>query len=403
MLLDPRLDANERFRERRRRAQRRRRLRRFALLAVPALAAAGLALGTRPLAGSAPEPERSSAAGSQRAQTAPDAPRRAPTGLEPRAAPREMRGVHVAMPLVSLEGRLQAYLRLRRIGLNTIELDVKDENGEVAFAAPAASLASRIGAERAYYDPAAVAQRAEEDGLYLVGRVVVFEDPILALRRPDMAIRTRAGRVWRSGTGLGWGNPYDARVWKYNVDVAEAAVRAGFDEIMFDYVRFPTDGDLPDAVFPGRAQESRARTMTRFLAYAARRLRPLGAQVSVTVFGLAASRDLGIGQNPRLLATVVDALYPMVYPSYYGPDELGLDDPGERPRQVISRSLAAFGRALRGRPVRLVPWLQDFSLVDEYSPADVRAEVSSARRSGARGFLLWNPSGRYTAQALRSR
>lgn len=397
MLLDPRLDANERFRERRRRAQRRRRFRRFALLAALVVVASGLALGTRPLASSEPAAEPTAR------PAPPPPPERAPTGLEPRVAPREMRGVHVAMPLASLEGKLEAYVRMRKLGLNTIEIDLKDENGEVAFTAPAVSLARRIGASRHYYDPAAVARRAEQSGLYLIGRVVVFEDPLLADRLPGQAIRSSAGGVWRSGTGLGWGNPYDERVWKYNVDVAEAAVRAGFDEIMFDYVRFPTDGDVAQAVFPGRVREPRARTMARFLAYATRRLHPLGAQVSVTVFGLAASRDLGVGQEPGLLASVVDALYPMVYPSHYAPGELGLAAPEAHPARAVARSLAAFRQALRDRPVRLVPWLQDFSLVRPYSAADVRAEIRAARAFGAQGFLLWNPSGRYTARALRSR
>ncbi len=314
-----------------------------------------------------------------------------------------MRGVHLTMAMASLERKLESFIRMQKIGLNTIEIDVKDENGEVAFAAPTVPLARRIGAAGSYYDPAALARRAERSDLYLIGRVVVFEDPVLADRRPGMAIRTRAGGVWRSGTGLGWGNPYDERVWRYDVDVAEAAVPAWFDEIMFDYVRLPTDGNLAQAVFPDRVREPRTRTVTRFLAYAAKRLRPLGAQVSVTVFGLTASRDLGIGQDPRLLARVVDALYPMVYPSHYAPGELGLETPEAHPRQVVALSLVAFRRALHGRRVRLVPWLQDFSLVHAYSAADVRAEVTSARSFGAQGFLLWNPSGRYTAQALRSR
>jgi len=395
MLLDPRLDANERFRERRRRAQRRRRFRRFALVAALVLVAAGLALGTRPLTSSEPAAEFPAVPPS-----APPAPERAPTGLEPRAAPSELRGVHVAMPLAS---RFEAYVRMRKLGLNTIEIDVKDENGEVAFTAPAVPLARRIGASRPYYDPAFVARRAEQSGLYLIGRVVVFEDPLLAERLPGLAIHSRAGGVWRSGTGLGWGNPYDERVWKYNVDVAEAAVRAGFDEIMFDYVRFPTDGNLAQAAFPGRVRESRTRTMARFLTYATRRLHPLGAQVSVAVFGLAASRDLGVGQKPGALASLVDALYPMVFPSHYPRGALGLAAPEAHPAQAVARSLAAFRQALRGRPVRLVPWLQDFSLVRSYSAADVRAEIRAARSFGAQGFLLWNPSGRYTARALGSR
>lgn len=400
MYLDHRLDPNERFRDRRRRARRRRAVRRLGALGVVAVAAAGLTLGVRSFSGGATE---SAPAPTAPPRTTSAAPKTEAVGPQAAPLPAEIRGVHVTMPLASIEGRIGEYLSLTAYGLNTLEIDVKDENGEVGFVSPKVPLAHTTGAAKPYYSPRTVVDEVRRRGVYLIGRVVVFEDPVLAEARPDMAIRTADGGVWRNSAGLGWTNPYDERVWKYNVDVAEAAVRAGFDEIMFDYVRFPTDGDVETAVFSGRVREPRHATVARFLEYAASRLRPLGARVSVAVFGLAATRNLGIGQKPRRIAQEVDAIYPMVYPSHYRPGEFNLEDPNSEPRYTVARSLADFRRALRGRRTLIVPWLQDFSLGRTYTIADVRAQIEAAREASTHGFMLWNAGGVYTAEALRAR
>ena len=202
------------------------------------------------------------------------------------------------MALASLDGKLEEYASMADQGLNTLELDVKDENGEVAFRSPQAKLATKVGAAKNYYKPAEAVKLARDHGLYLIGRVVVFEDPVLSMKRPALAIRRTDGGIWTTSAGLGWTNPYDERVWKYNVDIAAAAARAGFDEIMFDYVRFPSDGDLAAMVFNHQVKEPKAETMVRFVKYARSRLHPLGVRVSAAVFGLSATRDLGIGQRP---------------------------------------------------------------------------------------------------------
>jgi hypothetical protein len=391
-ILQP-IDPNERFRSRRYAARRRRALRRVFVVALVAVAAASLTLAARWTTGDARHaaPPSSASKVPEVAQT----PRPQATPL-----PAEVRGVHVTMALASIPGKLDEYLSLRSDGLNTIELDVKDENGNVGFVWPAVPLARKIGAANRYYRAADVAHLLERRGIYLIGRVVVFEDPRLSEARPAMAIRTASGDVWRNAAGLGWSNPYDKRVWKYNVDVAEAAVRAGFDEIMFDYVRFPTDGDVSSAVFAGRKSEPKNDTIARFLAYASGRLKPLGARVSAAVFGLSATRNLGIGQKPRKLAKVVDSLYPMVYPSHFGPGQYRLDDPAARPGPTVAFSLKDFRRQVGDRNTALIPWLQDFSLGRTYTLDDVRAQIDAARRQNVRGFLLWNPEGVYTSGAL---
>jgi hypothetical protein len=294
---------------------------------------------------------------------------------------------------------VENYIALRAYGLNAIELDVKDENGYVGFVDGAPALARKIGAARPYYPARATAALVHDAGLYLIGRVVVFEDPTLADARPDLAIRRTDGSVWRTQAGLGWANPYQRRVWKYDVDVAAAAARAGFDEIQFDYVRFPSDGDLSTIVYPGRRAEPKGTTIAHFLAYAAKRLHPLGVRVSADLFGLAATRDLGIGQVPQRVSRYVDAIYPMTYPSHYNKGEFDLTDPDQFPGQTVAHSLLDFRRAVKGR-TRLIPWLQDFSIVHHYGRLEVDDEVSAARRQHVAGFMLWNPDGVYTREAL---
>jgi hypothetical protein len=315
--------------------------------------------------------------------------------------PTEIRGVHVTMSLAAEHGKIARYLALRRHGLNTLELDLKDENGHVGFTIPDVPLARKIGASDSYYNPYQVAQLAHAQHVYLIGRVVVFEDPVLSERRPSYAIENPDGTVWHNNAGLGWTNMYDKRVWKYAVDIGKAAARAGFDEIQFDYVRFPSDGDVSIIQYPGKVDEKMGVTIGRFLQYAVRKLHPLGVQVGADLFGLAANHNLGIGQVPRRLGRYVDTISPMAYPSHYAPGEYGFDDPDAAPGPIVFQTMKDFRRALRGRQAVLVPWLQDFSLGRDYTLADVEAQVDAARGAEAAGFLLWNPDGLYTAKALR--
>ena len=318
----------------------------------------------------------------------------------PRTLPIELRGVHVTMAVASLPGKLDDYLGLEHDGLTALELDVKDENGEVGFTPSSVPLARSSGAARDYYAPREVARRVHERGLYLIGRIVVFEDPVLARARPDLAIRRSDGSVWRDAAGLSWTNPYDKRVWRYNVDLAAAAARAGFDEIMFDYVRFPSDGDVGRAVYRNPASLGKRDTIPAFLHYAHNRLRGSGVRVSAAVFGLSAARDLGIGQLPRRMAPYLDTIYAMTYPSLFGQGELGLQDPSLTPGATVARALRKFEIALRGRSTLLVPWVQDFSFSVPYGIDEVRAQIDAARLSGAKGYMLWNAECVYTDGAL---
>jgi hypothetical protein len=322
-----------------------------------------------------------------------------PQGLQPRPWPEEVRGVHVTMALAGIPGKLDEYIAMKADRLNTIQLDIKDENGDVGFSVDV-PLARKVGAAKRYYDAQLAVSKIHAAGLYLVGRVVTFEDPLLSAGAPSLSVQRAGGGRWLNNAGLGWTNPYDRRVWKYNVDIAVEAAKLGFDEIQFDYVRFPSDGDISQIVYPGKKAQPMGWTIPLFLKYARERLKPLGVRVSADVFGLSATRDLGIAQFPRRMAPFLDAIYPMVYPSHYVSGEFNIIDPDSRPGTTVAYSLRDFREKLRGYKVKLIPWLQDFSLGRSYSLADVQDEIQAARLEHVKGFMLWNAAGVYTEKAL---
>lgn len=395
MLFEP-MEPNERFRERRAEARRRRQRRRAVLTALLLGVVATVAAGARFVIDDGSAAKK--AVAPEVAAKPAAAPK--PAGKQPRALPKEVRGIHVTMALASLDGKLEEYLELVDEGMNTIQLDVKDENGEVGFLPSAVPLAIEVGAAKPYYRPREAVKLIKSKGVYLIGRVVTFEDPMLSAGRPELAIKNPDGSIWRNHAGLGWTNPYDRRVWDYNVSIAEVAARAGFDEIQFDYVRFPTDGALDSIVYPNKSSTAPGWVIAQFVQYAAKRLKPLGVRVSADVFGLSATRDLGIGQIPKRLGRYLDAIYPMVYPSHYGPGEYGLEEPNAAPGDTVEWSLSHFRRELKKTDALIIPWLQDFSYGRTYGLAEVREQIEAARLMGARGYLLWNPLGVYTPGSL---
>jgi hypothetical protein len=390
-MLYPSLDPNERFRARRDAVRRQKRRRRAAVAAVLLIGVLALA-GGMTLAGKTDQ-NAAVAGGGVTVETVGGT---VAVAARPRPLPVEVRGVHVTGALASLPGKLDEYVRLKKYGLNTIELDVKDEGGEISFAPAGVPLARKTGAVRSYFSPRQVVKLMHRHGIYLIGRIVVFQDPYLARARPDLAVRRPDGSTWTTTAGLAWVNPYDRRVWDYNVSVAAAAARAGFDEIMLDYTRFPSDGDVAGTVYPGQTSVPRGQVIADFAAYAEQRLAPLGVRVSTALFGLAATRDIGVGQVPRRISRHVDDIHPMAYPALYGGGELGLVRPSAEPGETVFRTLIDYKRQVRGSRAQLIPWIQDWN----YRPDQVMQQVRAARLQGAKGFLLWNANGLYTKQAL---
>ena len=217
-----------------------------------------------------------------------------------RTMPAFTRGVHVSSPWVARPGNLDRVLATP--GLNLLQLDVKDEGGEVAGFGAARRRSPRIGAPRDYYDLAHVTRLAHDRGIYVVARIVSFKDPIVARPSPGVAIRDVQGRRLEGRRRRAVDQPVQPRRLEVPDRLAKAAARSGVDEVQFDYVRFPSEGSLSDMRFPGKVKEPLDATMPRFLAEARKALKPFGVKLGVDVFGLAADHDLGIGQDIAQIA-----------------------------------------------------------------------------------------------------
>jgi len=290
-----------------------------------------------------------------------------------------------------------------RTELNAVVIDIKDEAGELSWL-PQRERAAMAGAgRRKIPDPAAEIKRLKDAGAYVIGRVVTFQDPVLAEARPDLAVADARGGTWKTEKGLGWVDPYSPEVWAYVIDVAKEAVDVGFDEIQFDYVRFATDGDVGRIWYPHRDARPPTEVIRSFLAAARRELHASGANVSIDLFGLVTlvTDDLGIGQRIEILAREVDYVSPMLYPSHYEAGNYELPDPEAEPAKTVALSLRDAKRRMAGSGAKLRPWLQDFSLRIGYSPAHVRAQIDAAESEGVHEWLLWNAGNRYSEDALR--
>jgi hypothetical protein len=315
--------------------------------------------------------------------------------------PKIVRGVHVSLAVAGSPARMSQFFNLTSKGLNTLEIDVKDENGQVGFVAGAPALAKKIGATRNYYNARELIQQAHAAGIYVIGRIVCFEDPILSQALPQHAIRTTSGGVWTNAQGLGWTNEYDPFVWNYIASLSKAAAKMGFDEIQYDYVRFPTDGNVSNAVWPHAVKEPYNNTIYRFLKKMRNTIKPLGVNISANVFGLSAHQNLHIGQDPAKIAPLLDAISPMAYPSHYSKGEYNLSDPDSEPGATVTYTMGDFRAALSDSSKTVIrPWLQDFSEGQTYTLADVEAQITAAERGGAGGWLLWNADDEYHTGAL---
>ncbi len=315
----------------------------------------------------------------------------------PMANPDQIRGLYLT-GYTAGGPRFEELLKyVKSTGLNAMVIDVKDDDGRISYLSDV-ELAKAVGAASPKIkDPAALIQHLERNGIYSIGRVVVFADPILSKARPEWAIQLN-GSLWRDRRGITWTNPYERAVWEYNVAIAKEAVRYGFREIQFDYVRFP-EKDLPGWT-TDVTMEQRVGAISGFLTYARDELKPLGAKVSADVFGLTTttSDDMRIGQEYATVAGILDYISPMIYPSHYGPGNYGLADPEAKPYETILHSMIKAREKTPDMPLtRHRPWIQDFSLRHRYGANEVTAQLRALAAVGIGQFLLWNPGNVYTA------
>jgi hypothetical protein len=280
--------------------------------------------------------------------------------------------------------------------VNALVFDTKEESGAVLYDSQVADARSNRAIVDSY-NVEEVLAAAEERGLYTITRIVTFQDGFWATAHPEHAARnTATGGVWANNRGLAWMDPTDREAWEYPLALAVEACQLGFDEIQFDYVRFPSDGDLSIIAYDTAVDaQVRADTISAFLAEARTRLHAEGCAVSADIFAIVLSvgDDQGIGQLLEEVSQSVDALSPMIYPSHYSTGWLNFDDPNAHPTEVVGQAIDAGLPRLQGAMLR--PWLQAFY----YDAGQIADEIRQADDNGL-GWLLWNATSEYQADWL---
>ena len=324
-----------------------------------------------------------------------------------RLAPFLPRAVYLSVYGAGSKQLLGNVLALARSGgVNAVVVDVKGDAGLIAYPS-AIPLATQDGARRITFIPnlAAFVNMLHENGLYAIARIVTFKDNPLAQARPVLAVHTRTGALYRDREGMAWTDPTRRPVWDYNLAVAEEAARAGFDEIQFDYLRFP---DAPRALrFAQEADEpSRIAAISGFLAAARQRLLPYNVYVGADIFGYVCwnRNDTGIGQTLAAVAPEVDYLSPMLYASGFQFGIPGVRDPVAHAYDIVYLSLSQAQRRLGIPARRFRPWLQAFKdyAFDRrnFAAAEVAEQIRAATDFGSDGWMLWNPRNDYGNSGL---
>lgn len=315
-----------------------------------------------------------------------------------------VRGIYVTNWIAGINPTMDALISLvDRTELNAMVIDVKDATGAIGYE-PEVPLAleERLWEGR-IRDLDGMMDLLREHQIIPIARIVCFQDPMLAAARPDLAVGDVNGGTWKDNQGMAYTNPYKREVWKYLVDLAEDAAKRGFREIQFDYVRFPTDGPIANAVFPGE-NGPHEDAIADFLYYARERLEPLGVWLSADVFGHALDHkgDASIGQQLEKVAKNVDIICPMIYPSHYESGSYGISNPDRNPFDVVTFATKDATRRLEGTGAVYRPWLQDFNMPSTYSVTEVKAQIKAVEEQGYTEWLLWDPRLQYQEGALRA-
>lgn len=328
----------------------------------------------------------------------------------------KVKGIYLTGNTLAYDKRFYKLLDLvKTTELNAMVIDVKDDLGRLTYKSNV-DMVNEIGADKQvkvdnFYEKMSILR---ENNIYPIARIVTFKDRLAGTKRPDLAIKTKNGKVWRDNSGNAWLNPYNREAWEYPIKIAEEAALMGFKEIQFDYVRFPTDGNRSIIDYGEESiGKTKAEIIAEFLKYAKERLEPKGVYVSADIFGLVttAKDDMRIGQHLETLATSADILCPMVYPSHYALGSYGVAYPDSEPYKIVYTSLSRAKKRIDNIKTEeakaiIRPWLQDFSapwlknLYGEhyinYGPEQIKAQIKAVYDAGLEEWIFWNASNRYT-------
>ena len=304
--------------------------------------------------------------------------------------------------------------------LNAMVIDVKDDEGNVTMKFNTGNkLIDKNTMDIADAKP--LLKKLKDNDIYPIARIVTFKDTKLAKEHPEWSYKEKDGSVWQNGKGDSFVNPFVKDVWKYNVSISKEAAKAGFQDIQYDYVRFPEGfeneadqldydkGDYKNSKLSKGDQ--RVDAVTSYLEYARKELKPYNVKISADVFGYSAlvKNAPGIGQSFPKISKNVDAISSMIYPSHWSPGDFGLEAPDTEPYKTVNRYIQKENSILdslgKQKPISR-PWIQDFTAsylgegkYKEYDAKALSDQVQALKDNGVNEFLLWNAGNDYTKGA----
>ncbi len=335
----------------------------------------------------------------------------------------KVKGIYVTGPKAGSAGMEDLIGLVDETELNAMVIDVKNDEGNVTFRLTNEEITQNIpvldqisemqAGVRYIRDIQALMQELKDHNIYTIARIVCFKDPILAAARPELALTKPDGKPVTDANGLAWVNPYRQEVWEYLTELAEMAADLGFDEIQYDYVRFPVGSDANAADY-GVDMEAypKQQAIQDFLAYAGDRLHEKGCVVTADVFGTIIGSETDVqtvGQDYTALGQMVDAISPMVYPSHYANGVFGLKVPDANPYETVFAAMQGSVEELQEIPEteRAVvrPWLQAFTATwvpghISYNGPQLREQIQAVYDAGYEEWILWNATNRYSAEGL---
>ncbi len=324
------------------------------------------------------------------------------------ATPKEIRALYMSSWMASSPALRKKILdRMLGTKINALVLDIKDYSGVIAFNIENPLIHALGTDSRRIADIDEFLAELHRRNIYVIGRITVFQDPLLAKKKSALAFKRKDnGQVWKDRKGIAFLNPHKKEVWRYMVTLARESYDRGFDEINFDYIRYPSDGNISNLDYDlgGRTKIESMKDFYVFLDKELRQDRKI--PISADFFGLAASHESvpGIGQKIADALPHFDAIAPMVYPSHYYAGTYNFKNPAEHPYEIVVREMRAARKVADrlGLPQSaLRTWIQDFDLGAHYDLAKVRAQIDASIEAGVPSYMVWNPRNRYTYEAYK--
>ncbi len=313
-----------------------------------------------------------------------------------------VKGIYLTASSASNSKKIDEIIKLiDQTELNAVVIDIKDYTGFILYDSQISEVKNLKTKRVVLKNIPELIKKLHDHNIYVIARQTVFQDPILAQKKPEWAIKNKNGGVWRDRKGLAWVNSTNQSVWKYNIAIAKEVASLGFDELNFDYVRFPTDGNMISAVIPSSKERNSA--MAKFFSFLSEQLKDKPVYISVDFFGLVMEDHSGmsIGQTIAGAVDKVDYISPMMYPSHYAKGHLGMSNPASNPGKVIDYGMKIGTPLFKDKKAIVRPWLQAFNIGVVYDAKNIRAQIDMVEKYPNAGWLLWNAANRYTTAGLK--